>query len=483
MSDETGQRPRVFVSYSWTSQEHSDQVREWAERLVADGVDVVLDQWDLKEGHDRFAFMEQMVTAESVTKVVIFSDARYAQRADSRTGGVGSEAQIISAELYGKVRQEKFIPVLCEVTSEGEPCLPVYLRPRIYLDFSSPEAVARNYEKLLRAIYDKPMHVKPALGIPPSYLLEDTAAPSPTTGKLRALKEALQADRSTCPGLFSDLLDAARLSMEAYEFAQQEGTPDDEAVVGLLSRMQPLRDDLVAALYAVFKFKDEEHLADLVAEFLESLLPFRDPLRGRDRASSISADHYGLFIHELFLYLIAILVKWKRFRLASGFLEREYLQQSGSADGRLQSFQCFYFHSQALAARDVRLKRNRISPHADLLLDRATLEEAPFPALAQADIILMLKSFLAGRDWPWYPVTGVFLQRGRQGGFELFVRARSARHWQGLQTLFNVSSAQEFSAGVKRGIQDKEPHSWPVFGYHWGNLLELLKLDELGTRP
>lgn len=44
--------PKVFISYSWTSHGHQETVKQWAERLLADGVEVVLDIFDLKEGHD-----------------------------------------------------------------------------------------------------------------------------------------------------------------------------------------------------------------------------------------------------------------------------------------------------------------------------------------------------------------------------------------------------------------------------------------------
>ena len=54
--------PKVFVSYAWTDEEHQKWVLGFAERLVGDGVDVVLDAWDFKEGHDKYAFMERMVS-------------------------------------------------------------------------------------------------------------------------------------------------------------------------------------------------------------------------------------------------------------------------------------------------------------------------------------------------------------------------------------------------------------------------------------
>jgi SEFIR domain len=65
--------PKVFISYSWTTHSHQSRIKEWAEQLINDGVEVILDVFDLKEGYDKFVFMEQMVTDSSVsslTKVI-----------------------------------------------------------------------------------------------------------------------------------------------------------------------------------------------------------------------------------------------------------------------------------------------------------------------------------------------------------------------------------------------------------------------------
>jgi hypothetical protein len=45
-----------------------------AGELRASGVDVTLDKWDLKEGHDAHAFMEQMVTDPDIEKVIMVCD-------------------------------------------------------------------------------------------------------------------------------------------------------------------------------------------------------------------------------------------------------------------------------------------------------------------------------------------------------------------------------------------------------------------------
>ena len=45
-----GVTPRVFLSYSHDSEVHRAWVRLLAERLLKGGVEVTLDQWDLRPG-------------------------------------------------------------------------------------------------------------------------------------------------------------------------------------------------------------------------------------------------------------------------------------------------------------------------------------------------------------------------------------------------------------------------------------------------
>lgn len=156
--------PKLFVSYSWSNPDHERWVLNLATELCDSRVDVILDKWNLKEGHDAFKFMEQMVTAPDVKKVAIISDRLYAEKADGRAGGVGTETQIISKEVYENQVQEKFVIIVAEKDENGKPFLPTYYKGRIYIDLSDADTYSENFERLLRWIYDKPLYVKPALG-------------------------------------------------------------------------------------------------------------------------------------------------------------------------------------------------------------------------------------------------------------------------------------------------------------------------------
>jgi SEFIR domain len=202
--------PKVFLSYSWTNEDHVNWVVRLAERLVGDGVDVVLDQWALKEGHDMHAFMEQMVTEPTVSKVLAVCDQLYAEKADGRRGGVGKETQIISPEVYAKTKQEKFIPLVREWNEDVTPreaYLPVYFKNAIYIDFSDDERFEESYERLLRNIYGRPERKKPQLGQPPAHLFVVHETHVKTAGKLDRLKDAVQRGKPHTQAMLQEYLE------------------------------------------------------------------------------------------------------------------------------------------------------------------------------------------------------------------------------------------------------------------------------------
>ena len=120
--------PKAFISYSWSSPEHQKWVLDLATQLRENGVDVTVDKWDLKEGHDAIKFMEKMVTDPEIKKVIVVLDRTYAEKADGREGGVGTETQIISPKIYAKADQNKFVGVASETGEDGKPFLPTFYK-------------------------------------------------------------------------------------------------------------------------------------------------------------------------------------------------------------------------------------------------------------------------------------------------------------------------------------------------------------------
>ena len=102
--------PKVFVSYSWDDENHLKWVHDFAARLRADGIDAVIDQWQVILGDQLPHFMERVVRENDF--VLIVCTPRYKDRSDSRVGGVGYEGDIMTAEVLSQRDHRKFIPVL-----------------------------------------------------------------------------------------------------------------------------------------------------------------------------------------------------------------------------------------------------------------------------------------------------------------------------------------------------------------------------------
>jgi hypothetical protein len=131
INKDAGGTPSAFISYSWDSDDHKLWVRQLAEQLRKQGVNVILDQWHLKVGGNRTHFMENSIQTSDF--VVIVCTPIYAQKSNSRSGGVGYEAMIITSQLANNILQDKFIPVL-RSGDWTDSAVPIWLGDKIGVD-------------------------------------------------------------------------------------------------------------------------------------------------------------------------------------------------------------------------------------------------------------------------------------------------------------------------------------------------------------
>ena len=356
--------PKIFISYSWTSPKFREQVRLWADRLAADGVDIILDHYDLKEGHDKYAYMEKMVTDPSVTHVLMFIDKKYAEKADSRSAGVGTESQIISKEVYEKVAQSKFVPIACELNEKGEPYLPVFASSRIYVDFSSDEAVNRNWESLVRLLHGKPLHEKPQTGKPPAYITDESKAPSNSAaGKFAVFKNAYISGHKGTRMYRQDFLDSCANFVDALRPRTQPEDHSGEKILATFRTLTSIRNLVVDWVFLEAQADPSETFSEALVQFLERLLD----LRGRPREVSSWNDAWyeghELFVYETFLYVVATLLKSGTFGILNTILMGHYLRtESDSRSGEHVSFTEFYSyceHINAALLTEVGLQQDR----------------------------------------------------------------------------------------------------------------------------
>lgn len=475
--------PKAFISYSWSSSEHEAWVLTLATELREVGVDVVLDKWDLKEGHDAIIFMEQMVTNADIKKVILVCDRKYAEKTDGRAGGVGTEAQIISPAIYAKSDQNKFVAVTTEFGSDGKPFLPTYYQGRIYIDLSGDDVYSQNFEQLVRWIYDKPVHVKPALGKAPSFLSESAGPGLANAALQRRAVDAVKNAKPYASGAVSEYFDSVVTGLEAFRISGREQNFDDK-VIKSIEDFLPHRAELIELFMALAQYRDVQETRQQVHRFFEQLLPLLEAPDNVNQYSEWDFDNYKFIVHELFVYLIAILLRYEAFDFAAHLMRLPYYRSKGRRDGNSTVlFREFRQYMRSLEYRNSRLKTNRLSLRADLLETRSHASGISFSHVMQADFVLFLRSCLdalRSSANQWWPETLLY-SREYDGPFEIFARSQSKTYFARVAGMLDVTSKDDLGAVLEALHSEKlNTPKWQYQGISSGRLMDF---EKIGTIP
>lgn len=378
--------PKVFISYSWGS---SDLVLELAQRLVAHGVDVVLDKWELKEGQDKYAFMERCVNDPEISKVLIICDKMYVRKANDRTGGVGDETAIISSEIYGNVNQEKFIPIIAEKNENGQPYVPTYIKNRIYIDLSDPRTYEAEYEKLLRNIYEKPLFVKPKLGKRPEWIDEERTELFPLKDLIRQIRGSnTETKRRNC------ILNFQTAYIDALKsYYEKESSPERKYELFLSTKV--IRDvflDFIETLSEV-----ETDYAEVITEFFELMYNKLTCIKTFEpNANSASDDDVDVFknlIWEQFICVIAYMRHKQDYLAINTMLTHTYFLDSSILGGNIKpnNYTAFRHYSRVIEDqyKPYTDMRNKFTLMGDVICNQR--EKLPIftrEAIAEADLFL-----------------------------------------------------------------------------------------------
>ena len=152
----------AFISYSWDDEPHKTWVRNLAIRLRSDGVDAILDQWEVVAGDQIPEFMEDAITSNDF--VIVVCTPKYKDRCDDRLGGVGFEGDIMTSEVLYEKNNRKFIPVLRNGTWTES--APTWMRGKKYVDLSDFPNSVEGYEELLQTLLGS-NEGPPPIGMPP----------------------------------------------------------------------------------------------------------------------------------------------------------------------------------------------------------------------------------------------------------------------------------------------------------------------------
>lgn len=470
--------PKVFLSYSWTN---SDKVLELAERLMTYGVEVVLDKWELKEGQDKYVFMEQCVTNPDIDKVLLVCDKAYAEKADSRSGGVGDETTIISSEVYGKVRQEKFIPVIIELNEDGNPYLPTYIKSRIYVDLSAEDSNYEvEFEKLVRNIHNKPLNRKPKLGKMPDWLESDSIDLAPIRNTIKQMRRMETYSTNKIDYLIKHITDAFITALT--EIKEIHIGDNDELLLSKIEQLRPVRDLFIEFLEVIIS--SERIISNTVTSWFEDVYNGIYEISGNLGYSRNDFEYYDFFMWETFISATAVLLHYEKYKELNEILCNTYFLRDSYLEGsavKTRTFATFrkYFRTIEEICKPKSPESRLYTLSGKMLMERELKPILTAKNLARADVVLyQLSTILVSKvsEELWFPTSYIYCK----DIYTLWTRLKSKKFCEKLLPLFGVESIEKLKEILSQLKTDDQIRYQNSFDFA-PNIINCISVEEIAT--
>lgn len=479
--------PRVFISYSHSSDEYKEKIRDFAIMLRSHGIDATIDEWEVTGGNDLNAFMEKAI--KEADKVIIACDKVYTDKANKRSGGAGIETYIISPDVYKKHDQNKYIPVIFEKDVDGIAYMPDYIKTRLYYDFTE-ENYQFSEELLIRDIFGKPKYTKPPMGSKPIYIDEyeedDPKAFLNTIYSLARISiSKIQSNQNrNMIRQFTDELSKVYMdNLITYNEFKQDIS---NVTYNKIEKFEALIEPYVTILEAEI-MSDSLKSSDLILMF-EKVAKFDKLLKANESTSTDGMwDHINFSIYELFLYTVTVLRYHEKHTLLCELLHANFFGLFRYYDKKYSDFVGFNKHLPSLEVRKSVLKLNRISLHADLIVERAEKTKFKASLIIKNDLYLAYYSEIKNSYDAigfWFPRLYIYESMYRYE--DLFERMISKRYLNKFLMELGMSDKDELGLALDKYKEDLEYSGNRSRGYSQAYtsvplLTNVLKFESLGT--
>jgi hypothetical protein len=472
-------RPKVFISYSWSSSVHRDKVLEFATQLQElYGVEVIFDEWDLQAGQDKFKFMESCVSDPTITHVLVVCDQQYAIKADKRVGGVGTESEIITPEIYEHSDQTRFVPVVFEYDENDKPYLPVLLKSRMYFDLSN---VRNNYnsemENLVRTLWGKPKKTKPSLASRPDWLEEGYSNLSP----LRRLISDYESKPINRKRKESEIITS--YIEKTKEICGYQSCTEDNLYKDIVAtrELQELFSQFISEKASV-GLDDGRDFSNILEKTYNEFFTWD----GVDYSSSNDEKYYFL-AQENVIRMISIFIYYDRYDYIHDVINHTYFLRPYSNNPTTHACDItgFYHYLSTLEERfkPKSEKARLFSLEADLIISRANTSYCSKENLIFADLfICQMSHCFHDRSktyaYTWFPITYVY-------GDEFvnpWYRFISASYCKKAMVAFGCNNIQDMVKLLSENIMDEKVGYNRSFHSVKG-VAQWFKPEEIGSKP
>ena len=302
-----------------------------------------------------------------------------------------------------------------------------------------------------------------------------------TSSIIRSFENQIEKSPKRINSIARDFLEEFYSNLKDYTitFTSRDTVTFGKEICDNINSYTPLRNDFILFFDKVTKSELELEI-DVLIRFLERLPLLTSPQDNRSSWSPNEFDNFRFFIHELFLYLIAVGLKNENYKFVEELLYSSYFfQDKYDYKNEPKMFEKFYQHVDIIKQYyNQAYTQNFFSPMADLMIKRIP-DGYTIDNLIDADLLCYYVAEL--NNLRWFPITYVYRTRGK---FELFDRLISKRHFDKVKLLFNVSNSKELQdklTTIQQNDKNPERIRYPGSFDSVIPIYKIIDIDKIGT--
>jgi hypothetical protein len=298
------------------------------------------------------------------------------------------------------------------------------------------------------------------MGTPPAFLQEtDAKVVLATPQYARRVTEALRDRPDRALPFLREYLERFSDELERIRLLPGDGPEFIDAVIASVAGFEPYRNELTEVVDGAALYGSGDGFGEAMHAFLERAMSYLERPSGNGSWQEYHADNYRFLVHEMFLYIMATLLKRNKWSWVKMLMDRPYYVPAMSEDNtdRVTDYTGFRRHMRTLAARQEEPEIRRLSLRADMLRERCHGVRLRFADIMQADFLAFARAHLQAEvegvdSQSWWPETLLYAANQRTP-FEIFARARSRRHLEIVLQIIGVERKEDLGPLLENGAK------------------------------
>ena len=272
-------------------------------------------------------------------------------------------------------------------------------------------------------------------------------------------------------------------NFERFRISSYEGHYDDELIKNI-EEFLPFRNEAIQLFIVIAQHSQNDEFVNRLHRFFENLIPYMFRPQHISQHVEWDFDNFKFIVHELYLYALAVLLKYEKFNQTNFLLGQQYYMPGNSDYGKdvMVSFTVFRQHLNSLEFRNKRLELRRLSLRADLLNQRCFGTAIDFRYLMQADFVAFMREQISKTDkyHSWWPETLLYLSHSHSA-FEVFARSISKSYFDKAKIVLGIDTPKDIEP-LLAGYQDRSLRL-PSWGFQSFSPAVLIGHEHLATKP